>query len=92
MNPKALSQKEIIEGMIVETLNEITKCEIVDRLQNREILNNVQVAGIKEAQMMNQRRIKQLKRTIKNLNDVLGGAETEPQTVEKILKGGILIE
>lgn len=66
---KLLSEKQMVLAMIVEAQNELTKCKIVERLQNRELLTRISDSQGKQLLMMNKKRIDQLKQTIFNLFD-----------------------
>lgn len=65
---KPLTRLQTIEIMKVETRNEITRCEIMKELMNKQILRGVQ--GLSQVYSINQSKITSLEGSLKDLEDM----------------------
>lgn len=74
---KALTEKEVIKGLIIQTSNELLQAKVSNRLLKRQDFKNDISAQQKQAMGQMQNREKALEKTLADLKDFLKDASEE---------------
>jgi hypothetical protein len=79
---KIPSEKAVVEGMLVETVAQVMKMKITDRLFRRaQIRGNLDADGLKRMSQ-NQQSLRMAETTIKDLQEILSEAKDDDPLAE----------